>query len=45
MTNESSISLFGNEPGELVDQKERRRFMREEMRMYNKMETFHSTKT
>jgi len=30
-TDESSISLEGQTPGEIVDQKERRRFLRKEM--------------
>ena len=34
-TDESSISLAGNTPGEIVDQKERRRYIRKEMRIYN----------
>ena len=31
-TDESSISLFGNTPGEIVDQKERRRYLRQELK-------------
>ena len=31
-TDESSISLFGNTPGEIVDQKERRRYIRQEIK-------------
>ena len=31
-TDESSISLYGNTPAEIVDQKERRRFIREEIK-------------
>ena len=30
-TEESSISMTGNTPGEIVDQKERRRYLRKEM--------------
>ena len=39
-TDESSISLNGNTPGEIVDQKERRRFVRKEMRDYEIAKTF-----
>ena len=31
-TDESTISLFGNAPGEIVDQKERRRYLRQEIK-------------
>ena len=35
-TDESTISVnFDNTPGEIVDQKERRRYIRKEMRLYN----------
>jgi len=30
-TEESSISMAGNTPGEIVDQKERRRYIRKEL--------------
>ena len=33
-TDESTISMEGNTPGEIVDQKERRRFIRKEMREF-----------
>ena len=33
-TDESTISMEGNTPGEVVDQKERRRFIRKEMREF-----------
>ena len=39
-TDESTISMAGNTPGELVDQKERRRFVRKEIREYEKDEFY-----
>tara|TARA_B110000285_G_C14687272_1_gene407440 strand:+ start:360 stop:542 length:183 start_codon:yes stop_codon:yes gene_type:complete len=39
-TDESTISMAGNTPGELVDQKERRRFVRQEIREYEKDEFY-----
>ena len=39
-TDESTISLQGNTPGHLIDQKERRRYVRKELREFNKQETF-----
>ena len=33
-TDESTISMAGNTPGEIIDQKERRRFIRKEMREF-----------
>ena len=45
-TNESTISMDGNAPGEVVDQKERRRFIRKEMREFrnqSEMKTFSQT--
>jgi hypothetical protein len=42
-TDESTISLAGNTPGHLIDQKERRRYVRKEMREYNKQDIFHQS--
>lgn len=39
-TDESTISLQGNTPGHLIDQKERRRYVRKEMREFKKTEVF-----
>ena len=39
-TDESTISMAGNTPGEIVDQKERRRFVRKEIREYEKDEFY-----
>jgi hypothetical protein len=39
-TDESTISLAGNTPGHLIDQKERRRYVRKEMREFKKQEIF-----
>lgn len=35
-TNESTISMDGHTAGEVIDQKERRRFIRKEMREFTK---------
>ena len=35
-TNESTISMEGHTAGEIIDQKERRRFIRKEMREFSK---------
>lgn len=37
-TDESTISLAGNTPGHLVDQKERRRYIRKELREFKEQE-------
>ena len=39
-TDESTISMAGNTPGDVVDQKERRRFVRKEIREYEKEEFY-----
>lgn len=39
-TDESTISLQGNTPGHLIDQKERRRYVRKELREFKKQDTF-----
>ena len=39
-TDESSIQLDGNQIGEVVDQKERRRFVRKEIKEYSELEVF-----
>ena len=39
-TDESTISMAGNTPGEINDQKERRRYIRKEIREYEKEEFY-----
>ena len=39
-TDESTISMAGNTPGDIVDQKERRRYVRKEFREYEKEEFY-----
>jgi hypothetical protein len=39
-TDDSTISLQGNTPGHLIDQKERRRYVRKELREFKKQDTF-----
>jgi hypothetical protein len=39
-TDESTISLQGNTPGHLIDQKERRRYVRKELREFKKQDMF-----
>ena len=43
-TDESTISMAGNTPGDVVDMKERRRYIRKEMREHVTAETFHLAK-
>lgn len=39
-TEESSIAIGDNMPGEVIDQKERRRFVRKEIQAFNQEEIF-----
>ena len=43
-TDESTISMAGITPGEVVDQKERRRYIRKEMAEYNEVNMFEASK-
>lgn len=39
-TDESSINVDGNQIGEEIDQKERRRYVRKEIKAYTELELF-----
>lgn len=43
-TDESTISMAGNTPADIIDMKERRRYLRKEMRAHVDADTFHTAK-